>query len=435
VFQFFPVPELTKTLLTSLVGILTLIGIMTRPFRWNEAVIAMAGAGILLLLGLITPVDAFYTLVRDWNTFLFFLGMMALSALAEAAGLFDWLAALAARFAGKSAARLFFNVFLLGSLISAILSNDATALILTPIVYVLVTKLRLPVLPYLFACTFIADTASFLLPVSNPINIIIISRFPLDLLTFMRLLFLPSLVVIAINVGVFFLLYWKQLKGTFDIERLPSAEQSVKHKAYFRYTCCVLILVSLAYVIASAVQLPLSLIALGGALLLLIGAVYWKQLSPLETAKRISWSIFGFITGMFIVVRAIEDTGLTTMFGNWLIHLSGGTSFGAVMVGAAGAALGTNLINNVPMAVVMISALGGIQHAAPALQHAFLAATMFGCDLGPNLTTVGSLATVLWLLILRQRDVDVSGLDYFKIGVVVTPLMLLAGALTIWLLL
>jgi hypothetical protein len=128
------------------------------------------------------------------------------------------------------------------------------------------------------------------------------------------------------------------------------------------------------------------------------------------------------------VVPAIEDTGLTIMFGNWLIQLSGGTSFGAVMVGTAGAALGTNLINNVPMAVVMISALAGIQHAAPPILHGFIAATIFGCDLGPNLTTVGSLATVLWLLILRQRNVDVSGLYYFKVGVVVTPLMLLPGA-------
>jgi arsenical pump membrane protein len=349
--------------------------------------------------------------------------------------LFDWLAVQAARFAGKSAARLFLNVFLLGSLISMVLSNDATALILTPIVYVLVTKLRLPVLPYLFACTFIADTASFLLPVSNPINIIILSRFPLDLLTFLRLLFLPSLVVIGINIAIFFLLYRKQLKGVFDIQRLPSAKQAVKHKAFFRYTCCVLAVIAFAYVIASAIQLPLSLVALSGAVLLLIGALFWRRTSLRQTASRISWSIFGFIAGMFIVVQAIEDTGLTTIFGNWLIQLSGGTSFGAVMVGTAGAALGTNLINNVPMAVVMISALAGIQHAPPVIQHGFIAATMFGCDLGPNLTTVGSLATVLWLLILRQRNVDVSGLDYFKVGVVVTPLMLLAGALTIWLLL
>ncbi|MBV8174227.1 MAG: anion permease [Verrucomicrobia bacterium] len=272
-FQYFPIPEFWKTLLASLVGVLTLLGIMTRPFRWNEALIAMTGAGVLLVLGLISPADAFFTLIRDWNTFLFFLGMMGLSALAEAAGLFEWLAVRAARLAGKSAARLFLNVFLLGSLISTVLSNDATALILTPIVYVLVTKLRLAVLPYLFACTFIADTASFLLPVSNPINIIVLSRFPLDLLTFLRLLLLPSLVVIGINIGIFFLLYRKQLKGTFDIERLPSAEQAVKHKAYFRYTCCVLAMVAFTYVVASAIQWPLSLVALSGAVLLLIGGL------------------------------------------------------------------------------------------------------------------------------------------------------------------
>jgi arsenical pump membrane protein len=434
-FQFISVPELTKTIITSFLGVLTLIGIMTRPFRWNEAMIAMGGASLLLLLGLISPADAFFTLCRDWNTFLFFLGMMSLSGLAEAAGLFDWLAVQAARLARQSARRLFLNIFLLGTLISMILSNDATALILTPVVYVLVTKLRLPILPFLFACTFIADTASFLLPVSNPINIIILSHFPLDLLTFLRLLLLPSLIVIGINVGIFLLLYRDELNGQFKPERLPPANETIKHRAYFRYTYLVLIGVAVAYVLASAARIPLSLIAGGGAFLLLMGALGWKQSTLRDTSKRISWSIFGFIAGMSIVIRSIEDTGLTAGFGHWLLHLSGGNSFGAVMVGTAGAALGTNLINNIPMAVMMTSALRSMQHAPVAVQHGFLAATMFGCDLGPNLTTVGSLATVLWLLILRRQGVDVSGLDYFKVGVIVTPIMLLAGALTIWLLL
>jgi arsenical pump membrane protein len=433
VFLFFPLSEFWRTLLASTVGLLTLAGIMTRPFRWSEARIAMIGAGTLLFLGLIRPVDAARTLLRDWNTFLFFLGMMGLSALAETAGLFDWLAAQAARFARQSAARLFLNVFFLGTLITMIFSNDATALILTPVVYVLVTRLRLPVLPYLFACTFIADSASFLLPISNPINVIIMSRFPLDLLTFLRLLLLPSLVVIAINLGVFYLLYRKQLKGTFNIDHLPTPEKAVKHKAYFRYTLWVLALVAPSYVIASAFQFPLSVIAVTGGLLLLAGALFWKRTTLVEAGRGISWPIFGFIAGMFVVVRAIEDTGLTLKLGKLLLHVSGGTSFGAVMVGTFGSALGTNLINNVPMAAVMNSSMGSIQHAAPAIRNGFVAATMFGCDLGPNLTTVGSLATILWLLILRQRDVDVSGLDYFKVGVVVTPLMLLAGAFTIWL--
>src|SRR5690242_17097257 len=214
-FLFFHLPTLTKTLLITLITLLTLIGIMTRPFKWNEALIALAGAILLLILGLINPVDAFVTLLKDWNTFLFFLGMMSLSALAEAAGLFDWLAFQAARLSGNSSRRLFLNTFLLGSLISMFLSNDATALILTPIMYSLVTRLRLPVLPFLFACTFVADTASFLLPVSNPINIIVTSQFPLGLLTFLHLFLLPSLLVIGMNTGVFLFLYRRQLRGSF----------------------------------------------------------------------------------------------------------------------------------------------------------------------------------------------------------------------------
>ncbi|GLV54969.1 arsenic transporter [Dictyobacter sp. S3.2.2.5] len=424
-----------RTILIAIITVVTLLGIMLRPWKMNEAQVALLGAALLLLLGLITPQKALFTLVGDWNTFFFFLGMMSLSALAEVAGLFDWLAFQAARLSGSSARRLFFNTFLLGTLISMFLSNDATALILTPIVYTLVTRLRLPILPFLFACTFIADTASFLLPVSNPINIIVTSRFPLDLWAFLRLLFLPSLLVIGLNIGIFFLLYRRQLSGHFDLKRLPNLEETIGHKTYFRYTCGVLICVGVAYIVASATQFPLSLVTLGGALLLLIGALGWKQITISKLGKQLSWSIFGFIAGMFIVVQALESTGLTTQFGQLLLHLSGNTPLGAVMVGTLGSALGTNLINNVPMAVVLTSSLQSVQHSSLAVQHGFVAATIFGCDLGPNLTTVGSLATVLWLLILRQRNLDVSGWDYFKVGIITTPLLLIVGALTIWLLL
>jgi arsenical pump membrane protein len=304
-FFFFHLPVLTKTLLISLIALLALVGIMTRPFRWNEALIALAAASLMLILGLISPAEAGTVLFKEWNTFLFFLGMMSLSALAEVAGLFDWLAFQAARLSRNSSRRLFLNTFLLGSLISMFLSNDATALILTPIMYSLVTRLRLPVLPFMFACTFIADSASFLLPVSNPINIIVTSQFPLNLLTFLRLFFLPGLLVIGMNAGVFFFLYRRQLRGSFDMKRLPPIDESIKHTMYFRYTCVVLLFVAVAYVLAAAVQLPLSLVALGGALLLLLGALYWKQTTLWNTGKQISWSIFAFIAGMFIIVQAV----------------------------------------------------------------------------------------------------------------------------------
>ena len=432
---FFSLSGEIKTVLIALITGLVLVFVMLRPWKMNEAIVALAGAGLLLLLGLITPQAALLLLLQDWNTFFFFLGMMGLSAFAERAGFFDWLAVMTAKTAGDSRRRLFLNTFLLGSLISMFLSNDATALILTPILYSLTTRLRLPVLPYLFACTFIADTASFLLPVSNPINIIVLSAFPLDLWTFLRLLFVPALVVIGINVGMFLWLYRRQLHGRFDRKRLPAATASIGHQTYFRYTCIVLGLVAVCYVAAAALRVPLSLVAMAGALALLFGAWYWKQSSLQETRKQISWSIFGFIAGMFILVQALDSTGLTAQFGQLLLHLSGGTSLGAVLVGTLGAAVGTNFINNVPMAVVLISALHSLAHASPLVRQGFIAATIFGCDLGPNVTTVGSLATVLWLLILRRRGLEVSGLDYFKVGIIVTPLMLVAGAITIGLLL
>jgi arsenical pump membrane protein len=434
-FFFIHISSLAQTIIITSITVLTLLGIMIRPLKISEALFALSGAILLLILGLITPITAFSTLLSDWNTFGFFLGMMSISALAEMAGLFDWLAAQAARLSSGSSLRLFLNVFLLGTLISMVLSNDATALILTPIVYILVTRLRLPVLPFLFACTFIADTASFLLPVSNPINIIVTSQFPLDLLTFLRLFLLPSLLVIGLNIGIFFILYCKQIMGTFDLKRLPSAAETIRHQSYFRYVCGVLLLVAIAYIIASALQIPLSLVSLSGSLLLFVGALRWRQTTPRELGKQISWSIFGFIAGMFILVQALESTGLTAQMGQLLAHLSGGTSFGAILIGTVSAALGTNIINNVPMAVVMTSALHSLPHTTATTHLAFVAATIFGCDLGPNLTTVGSLATVLWLLILRQRNLDVSGIDYFKVGVLVTPLMLIVGALVIWLLL
>jgi arsenical pump membrane protein len=146
-FLIFPIPALIRTVLISLITLFTLLGIMLRPWKVSEAITALTGAGLLLILGLLSPGEALATLVRDWNTFFFFLGMMSLAALAEVAGLFDWLAVQAARLSGNSSRRLFFNTFLLGSLISMLLSNDATALILTPIVYSLVTRLRLPFFP------------------------------------------------------------------------------------------------------------------------------------------------------------------------------------------------------------------------------------------------------------------------------------------------
>jgi nucleotide-binding universal stress UspA family protein len=163
-----------------------------------------------------------------------------------------------------------------------------------------------------------------------------------------------------------------------------------------------------AYIVCSAAQLPLSLVALAGAAGLLVGGLCWGQVGWKDLGKEISWSIFGFIAGMFVVVQGVENVGLTAQFGQIVGQVAGANILTATLLGTAGAALGANLINNLPMALVLVATIGALRGGSPGARLGLIAATIFGCDLGPNLTTVGSLATVLWLLLLRRRGVEVS---------------------------
>ena len=317
----------------------------------------------------------------------------------------------------------------LGRRISIFLTNDATALILTPVVYALVTRLRLPVLPFMFACTFIADTASFVLPVSNPINIIIQNAFGSTLGTFLRYLLLPSLVAIGLNAGLFLWLFRRNLAQRYELPQ--PAEQKARDPRLLLVSSCILGLIAASYVIGSILQVPLSFIALVGAGLMLIATLSLRRIHVLMISRKISWSIFLFIGGMFVVVRAVENLGFTAAFGNALLRLAGGKPFRAVLLVAGGTALGSNLINNVPMSLVMVSALHHLAPDTPAY-HSLAFAAMFGADLGPNLTTVGSLATMLWLLILRRKGLEVSTWEYFKLGMIFVPALIVIGSLLIW---
>ncbi|HUJ75440.1 MAG TPA: ArsB/NhaD family transporter, partial [bacterium] len=213
------------------------------------------------------------------------------------------------------------------------------------------------------------------------------------------------------------------------ISTLPA--RHVADKPFLAAAVGILVLIATSYLAASSLGVPLSFVALGGALLMSAAALIRGRLELPSLAKKISWSLFLFVGGMFIVIRAVEDLGLTGAFGRALLGLAGGKPFATVLLVAAGTALGANLINNVPMALVMVSALHGLPAGAPA--HESLSyAVMFGADLGPNLTTVGSLATMLWLVILRRRGLEVSTRQYFRLGITFVPALIALGSLLIW---
>ena len=197
-----------------------LAGIVVRPRGLSEAWVALGGAAILLVGGYLQIGEVPRVLAAQANVYGFFLGLMTIAALAEQAGVFDLFSTLIARLAGGSGFRLYLGVFALGALTTMFFSNDATALILTPIVYTLVTRLRLPVLPFMFACTFIADTASFLLPVSNPTNILVLDAFGTGLRPFLSYLFVPALVCIGINVMLFLVVFRHPLRTRYSTKEL-----------------------------------------------------------------------------------------------------------------------------------------------------------------------------------------------------------------------
>jgi len=419
--------------LSIIIFVLTLALVMLRPPHIDEAQAAALGGLLMVLCGAVRPLEAVQVLAASWNVFLFFLGLMTLSALAEEAGFFDWIAAHAVKASGGNTRRLFINVFAIGILISTFLSNDATALVLTPIVFTLVTQLGLKPLPFMFACTFIADTASLTLPVSNPVNILMLDLFPQNLGQYVRYLLAPSVLAIAINVGFFLWLFRRDLVGINGPGAIASPERAIRHRPFFRYVLGVLAVVAASYVLFSARGWPLSFVALGGGAALLAGGIAWRQTDLRRLGHEISWPLFPFIAGMLIVVQGVQNAGLTARLGQLLLGLAGTSALQAALAGAFGSALTCNLINNVPTMMLMRSALHSLAGASAPVQHALIYSTILGSDLGPNITIIGSLATMLWLLILQRKGLKVSPLQYFKIGIVVTPLMLAAGAFAIWL--
>lgn len=378
----------------------------------------------MLVLGLVPLDEAVRGELADWNVFLFFLGMMAIAALADQSGVFDRVAFLAARAAGGRVVSLYVAIFLLGTGISLLFANDSAALVLTPIVYALVVRLALDPLPFVFATTFIADTASLGLPVSNPLNIIVADSFHLDLASYVAHLWLPALLAIALNVGLFLLLFRRRLGGTFH--RIPEPET---HQ--LSATTAILMLVAICYLAASAIRFPLGIVSVAGAAALALNLLRIRALDVARAAREISFPIFGFIGGMVIVVQGLAGAGVTRALGHALVRTSTGSHLGTIGAAAIGTAVGSNLVNNLPMALIMVSVIHPL-HVSAAIRLDLVYGTIVGCDLGPNLTHLGSLATLLWLFFLRRQGLDVSTWEYFRIGVLVTPLLLLGAVLGLW---
>ena len=416
---------LTANLAVWAIAGLATLGVILRPFAWPEAIWAVAGAGLLVVLGLLPWPAALDGVRKGTDVYLFLVGMMLLSEIARKEGLFDWLARIAVRHARGSARRLFRLVYVVGTLVTVFLSNDACAVVLTPAVYAAAKAAEAEPLPYLFICAFIANAASFVLPISNPANLVVYAAHMPPLPRWLAGFALPSLLAIVATYMVLRLTQRSQLEAITVATDVAKAPLSLTGRvAGFGIVATAFVLLA-----ASAYGLDLGLPTFVAGVVATLLVVAIKRGGLVGIVKDVSWSVLPLVAGLFVLVEALERTGVLAMIADglrvWAKAAPDATAWG----GGVLVAVLCNLVNNLPAGL-----LAGAAVQAAEVSDRIAAAVLIGVDLGPNLSVTGSLATILWLVAIRREGENVGALRFLKLGLLVTPpalLLALAGLLVL----
>jgi arsenical pump membrane protein len=407
---------MTSAQATWTIAALATAGVIVRPWRLPEAIWAVLGALALVLFGLLSWSDALAGMLKGTDVYLFLVGMMLLAELARQEGLFDWLAAYAVEHARGSPQRLFTLVYAVGAVVTALLSNDATAVVLTPAVYAATRAAGAAPLPYLYACVFIANAASFALPISNPANLVIFgSRMP-HLAAWLAQFALPTIVAVVVTYLMLRLVQRSALRR----ERIAREVARRELTRGGRHTACGIAATAVVLLACSAldVRLGLPTFICGAATAAAILAANREGAWPL--IRHVSWGVLPLVAGLFVLVEGLVRTGVIATLARHLAEAVAASETGAAWMAGLVIAVACNLMNNLPVGLIA----GSVVAAGQVPAHV-AGAALIGVDLGPNLSVTGSLATILWLVALRREGQDVGPWQFLAVGIAVTPPALL----------
>ncbi|GJG87461.1 arsenic transporter [Gemmatimonadetes bacterium T265] len=390
-------------------------GVIARPWKLPEAVWAVSGAVLLVALGLLPARVAAAGVGKGLDVYFFLTGMMLLSEIARREGLFDTVAALAVARAGGSPRRLFLLVYAVGTVVTALLSNDATAVVLTPAVFAAARRARVDPLPYVLVCAFVANAASFVLPISNPANLVLYGGRVPPLGRWLAAFALPSALSVAATYAALRLTAGRRLGA-----RCEGGIGAPPLTAGGRGALAGIALTAVVLLAASALDRPLGVPTAAMGVLTAAAVLVRTRSSPAPVLRGIAWAVLPLVAGLFVLVEALDRTGVIRQLAAVLragVHASpAGTPW------AAGVALAvaSNFMNNLPAGLVASATLAQA-HPPPAVTDALL----IGVDLGPNLSVTGSLATILWLAAVRREGQDVGFGRFLRVGLLVMPPALL----------
>ncbi|MGV8805356.1 MAG: arsenic transporter [Polaromonas sp.] len=410
-----------------LIFIFTLVLVIWQPRGLGIGWSAMLGAGLALLTGAVQPADIAVVWQIVWNATATFIAIIIISLLLDEAGFFEWAALHVARWGGGSGRRLFALIVLLGAAVSALFANDGAALILTPIVIAMLLALGFgpgATLAFVMAAGFIADTASLPLVVSNLVNIVSSDFFGIGFQRYASVMVGVNLAAVAASLGLLLLYFGRSLPARYDLAQLRAPQDAIRDASTFRAGWVVLALLLAGFFALEPLGVPVSAVAAAGALVLLVVAGRGRVISTRRVLRGAPWQIVVFSLGMYLVVYGLRNAGLTTEIAKLLNLFAQGGVWGAALGTGLLTALLSSVMNNMP--TVLVGALSiEASSATGAVREAMMYANVIGCDLGPKITPIGSLATLLWLHVLASKGITISWGYYFRVGLVLTVPVLL----------
>ncbi|MDN4040285.1 arsenic transporter [Massilia sp. YIM B02443] len=418
-------------LIAFLIFLVTLIFVIWQPRGLGIGWSASIGALVALLAGVIHLADIPVVWNIVWNATGTFVAVIIISLLLDKAGFFEWAALHVARWGGGNGKRLFVMLVLLGAAVAALFANDGAALIITPIVIAMLRALRFnarSTLAFVMAAGFIADTASLPLVVSNLVNIVSADYFGISFARYAAVMVPVNVVSVIATLAALLLFFRRDIPANYDLAQLKRPHEAIHDRATFITGWWVLALLLIGFFWLESIGVPISAVAAVGAVMLLAVAARGHRISTREVLREAPWQVVVFSLGMYLVVYGLRNAGLTDYLTALLERCAS--------YGVWGAALGTGFItaglssimNNMP--TVLIGALSIDATATEGVvREAMIYANVIGSDLGPKITPIGSLATLLWLHVLDSKNIHISWGYYFRVGIVLTlPVLLLTLA-------